>query len=273
MINLSSSDYYENIPNFARLYNYLLGDYHNLNLERHLGYKLSKTYPQICSILQVYRLFQERGVEYLINQGIDQFIDIGCGIPDPGSVHKITDSLNIPYKVVYVDNDPVVIDHCYSQLYSNQNTLEILADLNDPDQIFENSSVLDFLNLSKPVGLIFINVFEYVHNDSDLRVLLNRYKKLLPLGSFIMINHITDYRYCSGDDKQLQAIINCFKELGIKIKPRSAGFIEELFADLEIISPGIVHPSIWKPDLYDDLLVENPGDCLSLCGIGKKIRE
>ena len=145
-------------PSPSRIYDYLLGGFHNLEVDRIMVEKLLENVPDLPLMAQANRAFLRRVVGYLLSQGIDQFLDIGSGIPTVGNVHELVHKVNPEAHVVYVDIDPVAVAHSNTILVDHSNAIAIRADAREINGLLERPEVLKFIDFDRPVAVLFLAI-------------------------------------------------------------------------------------------------------------------
>jgi S-adenosyl methyltransferase len=229
----------------ARIYNVWLGGKDHYPADRKVAAEVAQCRPQVVVGAQANRSFLTRVVRYLADQrGIRQFLDIGTGLPSPDSTHEVAQAIAPQSKVVYVDNDPVVLAHARALLTSARRGAcgYIEADLRDPGTILrEAANTLDF---TRPAAVLLLAVLHSVPDASDPADIVARLVTGLAPGSFVAISHLT------GDFAPAQvasgvAAYNALVPAGIT--PRSHAQVTELFGELSLIPPAVVPISEWRP--------------------------
>ncbi|WP_031465048.1 SAM-dependent methyltransferase [Sciscionella sediminilitoris] len=231
-------------PSAARLYDYLIGGGHNFEADRALAQKFLKAQPNARTIGAMNRAFLRRAVKFLFDQGIRQFLDIGSGIPTVGNVHEVAQELDPECRVVYVDYESVAVAHSRMILEDNDRAGVVQADMNDPETILSAPETRELLDFSQPVGLLMVGVFHFVFPDKDPVNLIRRYREALAPGSWLVISHFTS----DLEPEEMAAIVEVMKGSRDPIHPRSKAEIEELFTGFDLVDPGIVATSLWRPD-------------------------
>lgn len=254
-------------PNIARIYDYLLGGYHNFEIDRLAAKRVLEITPD--AQLQGYacRAFLRRVVEFLAGQGIDQFLDIGSGIPTAGNVHQVAQKINPDARVVYVDIDPVAVAHSQAILEGNSNATAIRGDVGQPAQILDHAEVKNLLDFSRPVAVLLLLVLHAIWDDEEAYSTVRTLRDRLVPGSYIAISHGT------VDDAPPEIIEQMAKVsagTSIPTRPRPWAQIQRFFDGLELVEPGLVRPPLWRPEGPDDILLDQPKQTLSFGGVGRK---
>jgi S-adenosyl methyltransferase len=236
-------------PSVARIYDYLLGGGHNFAVDRAAGDEFMKVLPEVRDAARINRAFLRRAVMFLASQGIDQFLDIGSGIPTVGNVHEIAQQANPDARVVYVDNDPIAVTHSQLMLRGNERAVAIQADLREPSSILRHPKVLRLLDLSRPVGLLMVAVYHFVDPEESSEEILVSYRDALARGSWLVLTMLaTDV---SPDT--MAAIVDVAKRAATPLYPRTVGQIKELFGGWDLTEPGLVPTPLWRPENPDEL--------------------
>jgi O-methyltransferase involved in polyketide biosynthesis len=253
----------ETVPHSARLWNYWLGGKDNFAPDRMAGDEIAKRFPSIIDLAVADRAFLRRVVRYFVEEeGIRQILDIGTGLPTADNTHQVAQSIAPESRIVYVDNDPLVLVHARALLTSTPEgaTDYIEADLNDPESILrEAARTLDF---SKPVAVTLLGIVHFILDDEESRAVIRRLVDALPSGSFLAIAHgCHDINRAEADD-----IVSFWNEHGTpKIVYRSSTEIARYFDGLELLAPGVVPCSRWRPGPGDPDI-----DVNQYCGVARK---
>ncbi|WP_184876890.1 SAM-dependent methyltransferase [Sphaerisporangium siamense] len=237
-----------NVPHSARVYDYLLGGKDNFEADRTAAEDVIKIAPYMPTSVRANRDFMVRVTRYLAaERGVDQFIDIGTGLPTSPNLHEVAQRANPAARIIYVDNDPLVLVHARALLTSTPEgrTRYIQADLNDPDAIIGSSEVRDTFDFSRPVALCLIAVVHFIHDEDAVRSIIERLMKPLPAGSFLTLSTIA---LDSAPGDLVREAVAQYNRRGIMSKARTRAQIEEFFAGFELIEPGVVPVHRWRPD-------------------------
>jgi hypothetical protein len=230
----------------ARRYNYWLGGKDNFAADRASGDAIEAAMPTIRLMAVENRMFLGRAVRFLAEQGVDQYLDIGTGIPAPGNTHEVAQGIIPSARIVYVDNDPIVLTHARALLTSSEQgaTAYIDADVRDPEKILRDPAVRETLDWSKPVALLLVAVLHFVEDAEDPYGIVSRLVDELPAGSYLVLSHAT----FDPLDPETIAAMNAVNE-GIKprFSPRTLAEVSRFFEGLDLLEPGIVSVSDWRP--------------------------
>ncbi|TDC66256.1 SAM-dependent methyltransferase [Micromonospora sp. KC207] len=233
------------VPSVARVYDALLGGKDNFAVDRDIADKLMKLTPGGVDVGLYNRAVLGRAVRHMVSQGIDQFIDLGAGLPTVQNTHEVAQSVNPQSKVVYVDNDPMVLVHGRALLADNKNTTVITADLCEPDAVLNNRDLCALIDFDRPVGLLMVAVLHHLDDSQRPGELVARYRDAVPSGSFIFITHFID-----GGEETAEIERVMLGGLGSG-RFRSFDEVRGFFAGMELLEPGVVYNPLWRPDPND----------------------
>jgi hypothetical protein len=251
-------------PHSARVWNYWLGGKDCYAADRTLGDKVAGLVPGIVDSARADRAFLSRSVRYLGGQkGIRQYLDIGTGLPTMDNTHEVAQRVAPESRIVYVDNDPLVLSHARALLRSTPEgaTDYLDADLREPDKILDAAArTLDF---TQPVALMLLAVMHLITDDEEANQIVRRLMAALPSGSHLVLAH------ACIDAEPTRTAVQAYNDSGIPtpIKGRSQGEIATFFDGLELIEPGVVSCPDWRPD-PDPWDV--PGKVMTFCGVAAK---
>ena len=252
-------------PHSARVWNYLLGGRDNYRADRVAGDMILKTFPDIARIARLQRYFLARAVRFLAAEaGVRQFLDVGTGLPTVDNTHEVAQRLAPESRIVYVDNDPLVLVHAQALLTSSSEGAcdYIDADVRDPAMILEGAAqTLDF---SKPVALTLLGTLGQLPDSDNPPSIVAKLMDPLPSGSYLALSDGTD-----TSEALNQAIAVYNDNSASEYHLRSPDRIAQFFDGLEVLEPGVVTTSNWRPEMAD------PDDDQSsqvdaICGIGRK---
>ncbi|WP_328475385.1 SAM-dependent methyltransferase [Actinoplanes sp. NBC_00393] len=237
----------------ARRYNYWLGGKDNFAADRASGDELERLFPKVRLGALANRALLQRATRFLAAEaGIRQFLDIGTGLPTADNTHEVAQRHAPESRIVYVDNDPLVMVHARALLNSSDagRTAYIEADLNDPAAILANPVLHETLDLKQPVGLMLIAVLHFIHGHGAAKPIVRRLLDALPAGSYLVATHATsDF----GTPEQ-QALYQQLIEQGKSdVWTRTREEFTDLFDGLDLVDPGVVPASEWRPDPGADI--------------------
>ena len=229
----------------ARRYDYWLGGKDNFAADRASGDAVARAFPSIRTTAIENRRFLQRTVRFLAdNAGIRQFLDIGSGLPTNPNVHEVAQAVTPAARVVYVDNDPIVLTHARALLTSSPEgaTAYLDADLHDPEKILSDANMLETLDLSQPVGLTLVAVLHFIADDKDPYGIVRRLTDALAPGSYLVMSHGT------VDYAEPQVIADIARGRYGLMRPRSREEFARFFDGLQVLPPGIVSVAEWGTD-------------------------
>lgn len=250
------------VPSPARIYDYLLGGGHNFAVDREMADKMVALVPTVAQSMLYNRAFLRRAVLTLVEAGVRQFLDIGSGIPTAGNVHEIAQHAAPESRVVYVDIDPVAVAHSELVLQDNDRASTIRADMRDPASILEHPQTQQLLDFDAPIGLLMATVFHYVADSEGPLELMARYRDPLAPGSYLALSHVT-----ADFNPVLKAAAADLWRTVAPGYPRTRAEVAELFTGFELIHPGLVTTSEWRPHPADSRGNPGPGDMYAGVGI------
>lgn len=254
-------------PNPSRIYDYLLGGFHNFESDRQLAERFLSIFPDAALNARVNRAFLRRAVTFLAQQGIDQFLDIGSGIPTVGNVHEIVHQFNPAARVVYVDIDPVAVQHSRMLLEDNDNVTAIQGDARDSAAILTHPEARRLLDFDRPVAVLLVSVLQFLPDDADVYRTIQTLRDTIVSGSYIAMSQGT---FENAPAELVQQIEQLYAGSTTPAIFRSRGQIEACFAGLDLVEPGLVLLPLWRPETPHDLLLDQPERALLLGGIGRK---
>ncbi|MDA3625964.1 SAM-dependent methyltransferase [Saccharopolyspora sp. WRP15-2] len=236
-------------PSIARVYDAFVGGKDNFEVDRQVLRQIQEIAPEAIEVGRLCRAWLIRVVRFMAGgAGIDQFLDLGSGLPTAENTHQAAQRLNSEAKVVYVDNDPSVAAHGRALLEENDYTHFVMGDLRDPAAILSDPAVTKHLDLSRPVGLIQCNTLHHVTDEENPGQIMQSYVDALAPGSYIAISHLhnpADGSYSAELAVESEARFN---EMMGSCFYRRREEIAELFRGLEMIEPGLAYLFDWWPD-------------------------
>ncbi|HXT93273.1 MAG TPA: SAM-dependent methyltransferase [Trebonia sp.] len=235
-------------PHSARIYDYGLGGKNHFAADRAVAEQVLKNMPQAITVARENRRFLGRAVRYLVAEaGVSQFLDIGAGLPTTANVHEVAQRVDPKARIVYVDNDPLVLVHARALLKgtSEGRTGYIHADLKDPAAILADPVTKQVLDFSEPVGLILVSVLPFLTDADKPGEVLATLLDALPSGSYLAATHTT----AEHDPEGWAATERAYSAARIQGQLRdSSEFARMAFAGLKLMPPGVVLVSEWRPD-------------------------
>ncbi|MGW1991534.1 SAM-dependent methyltransferase [Embleya sp. NPDC001921] len=250
-------------PSIARVYDAVLGGKDNYPVDRAIAEASLAIVPEIGDVGRYNRAILGRGVRYMAEQGIRQFLDLGSGLPTVQNTHQVAQEHSPEARVVYVDKDPIVLAHGRALLAENDRTTVVTADLREPAEILSHPDVLALIDFDQPVGLMLVGVVHHLNDDEGPEAIVEAYKKALPPGSFLFLTH-----FCASSPDAVALEKALLTDLGSG-RFRTIEEISAYFDGLETVEPGVVFLPQWRPEEP----VEEPltvGQKLMAGGIGRK---
>ncbi|MEY9875345.1 hypothetical protein ABH931_004846 [Streptacidiphilus sp. MAP12-33] len=235
------------VAHSARMYDYWLGGKTNFAADRALGDEVERIIPTIRFMAGENRRFLGRAVRRLMREeGIDQFLDIGTGIPTEGNTHEVAQLENPDARVVYVDNDPIVLAHARALMVGSPTgrTAYVHADLREPEAILRHPALAETLDLSRPVGLMLVSVLMLLQDAEDPWARVAELRDALPAGSCLVVSHVTG----DFDEKAVSTVAEAENEGRLPLAPRGREAVARFFGDWELLEPGVVPVMAWSPD-------------------------
>ena len=236
-------------PHPARMYDYYLGGKDHYELDRVAAHEVETTFPGISMCARVNRAFMHRSTRELVRRGYRQWLDIGTGIPTRPNLHEVAQEAAAETRVVYVDNDPLVLTHARALLTSTPEgrTAYVQADVTSPEQILGSPELRTTLDLSQPVVLSLHALLHFVPDSADPHGIVRRLLAALPSGSALSLTH------CTGDfaPATWQKIVTIYRLGGIPAQVRHKDEVAGFFDGLRVLEPGIVLAHRWRPNDLD----------------------
>ncbi|MET8154174.1 SAM-dependent methyltransferase [Actinoplanes sp. NPDC049668] len=235
----------------ARLFDYLLGGKDNFAVDRAVGEAIKAAVPGVPMMVRANREWMLRVTRFLTRQaGIRQFLDIGTGIPTTPNLHQAAQGIAPHCRVVYVDNDPLVLAHARALLTSDpRGRCEYVdADLRDIDQILTSPALAGTLDLTQPVAIVLASVLMLLTDDDNPTAIVAKVRDWAPPGSYLAISHPT----ADLDPDAMAAIVDITTSSGMTFVPRSQEQVTEMFGDWDLVEPGLVPVLAWRPQAPPD---------------------
>jgi hypothetical protein len=256
------------VPNVARMYDYMLGGKDNYPADRAAAERAFAATPEIVvrgGVLQN-RKFLGRAVRYLAAElGVRQFLDIGAGLPTMNNVHEVAYAAASGTRVVYVDNDPVVIAHAHDMLNGVPNATIIHGDLRDPAGILADRALRARLDFSQPIAVLLVAVLHFITDEEDPRGIVAALMEAVPAGSYLVVSHV------SADGYPIAArAARAWDDASSGLYMRSRAEVAAMLAGYSLVDPGeLVWASQWHPDEQTPP-IDTPGGATVWCGIARK---
>lgn len=255
-------------PSAARMYDYYLGGSFNFAADRKLADEYLRDNPDMRGIAIAQRGVLRRVVHYLAELGVEQFLDLGCGIPTAGPVHEIALAANPDARIVYVDSDAVAYAHTKALIASQPQIGAIRADVRAPSTILEDPVLHGLLDLSRPVAVLMIALLHFVGDEDDPAGVVAAYRDATVPGSYFALTHATN-AYQQEMPRMASAI---YSRASHQMHFRTRDEIHELFAGYELVDPGLTDMIHWRPDpgALDDPLGGDVARYSGLAALGRR---
>jgi hypothetical protein len=232
----------------ARVYDYLIGGKNHFAADREAANKVLAANPSAVTGPRQNRAFLGRAVNYLAAEaGVRQFLDIGTGLPTTSNVHEVAQAVVPSAHIVYVDNDPLVLAHARALLTSDPEgrTAYIDADLRKPEAILSNPVTREVLDFGQPIALMLLAILHFIGDEEDPAGIVKTLVDALPPGSYVVASHFTAEHSRQGSDAGARA----YRGAGMAVQARDSDeFAEIAFSGLDLVPPGVVLVSEWRPE-------------------------
>lgn len=248
------------VPNLARIYDYYLGGKDNFAADREAAEEIIRigaaSGADVRQIARVNRAFVGRAVRHIAESGVTQFLDIGAGLPTQENVHQVAQRVTPEARVVYVDNDPVVLVHARALLTDNANTIAVRGDLTEPEAILADPAVRDHLDLDRPFAILLAAILHFFPDDEQVERMLAPLRAALPPGGHLVITHAYTEEPTIDEERMAEASNVYARSRRGLMTLRDTRRVESFFGGLELLEPGVVPAQKWR--------VDEPGDTPAL---------
>ncbi|SCF02404.1 MULTISPECIES: SAM-dependent methyltransferase [Micromonospora] len=252
-------------PSVARMYDYYLGGSHNFAADRAAARAMMEAVPEAPLMAQANRAFMRRAVQYLVDSGVRQFLDIGSGIPTVGNVHEIAQRAAPDSRVVYVDVDPVAVAHSREILQGNPGATVVQEDLRRPAAILSHPEVTKLLDLSQPVAVLIVAVLHFVPDADRPEEILRTLRETLAPGSYLVMSQATDEdRGHTGERAEAERV---YRRTDSPLSIRSRAELTALFDGFTLLEPGVVWVPQWRPESPES--AEDAAQAVFMGGVGR----
>jgi hypothetical protein len=232
-------------PSPARMYDYALGGKDNFEIDRKAVEQVATVLPDFRHLAQINRQFLRTAIDIMTAAGIRQFIDIGTGIPTSPNVHELARAVHPDARVVYVDNDPIVMAHNRALRATAEGVITVQHDARQPDAILSDPKVRQTIDFDQPVGMLFIAVLHFVRRDLAADV-MSRFRAAVPSGSHFAISTACTEGMDPAVVAKTEAV---YQNAASQIVFRTAAQVEQLFEGLQLLEPGLCDVSKWRVDV------------------------
>jgi SAM-dependent methyltransferase len=234
-------------PSPARIYDYWLGGRHNFAVDREVGRRAAAAMPTLAPAIWANRAFLRRVVTYLATErGVDQFLDLGSGVPTLGNVHEVAQAANPVARVVYVDIDPDAVAQGRRLLVGDDRTTVIQADLRKPADLLSRPQLTDVLDLSKPVAVLMIAVLHFLPDGDHPGDVIRAYRDHIVPGSYVALSHAADDEDLPAE--QARMVDEYQRSTKVPFIHRDQAELVAWLDGMELVPPGIVLTNEWHPD-------------------------
>lgn len=235
-------------PSAARVYDYYLGGFHNFEVDRQMAQQAIGMWPDLPAIMQANRAYLRRVVRYLVSAGVDQFLDLGSGIPTSANVHTVAREARPDARVVYVDADPVAVAHSHAILDGDPHTAVLQADLRDADAVLDHPDLTGLLDLDRPVAVLMFAVLHFVEETEAAAAAIARYRDRLAPGSHLAVSHATH----EGRPELSGTHQSLYRRTATPMTMRTRQDVASLFDGFDLVDPGLVWMAHWRPEPGDE---------------------
>ncbi|GGO94054.1 SAM-dependent methyltransferase [Wenjunlia tyrosinilytica] len=253
----------------ARMYDYYLGGRTNFTADREAVGRVMAVFPAALVAARANREFMHRATRFLAGSGMRQFLDIGTGIPTSPNLHEVAQRVAPECRVVYTDNDPIVLAHAQALLCSHASgrTAYAEGDVTDPEAVLSTAALRDTLDLDRPVALSLNALLHFVGDDQGAHKIVEHLKGALASGSTLAISHAT-WEFAP---EAMERVAEVYRSAGTRLHFRSREEISRFFDGWELIEPGIVPSSKWRPDDPDDAANVTDIEAACFAGVARKL--
>jgi hypothetical protein len=254
-------------PHPARMYDWYLGGKDNYPVDEEMGRQMLALDPRVPVMARVNRAFMHRATRWLAENGVRQFLDIGTGIPTEPNLHQIAQGVAPDARIVYCDNDPIVLAHAAALLRGTPEgvTEYQQADVRDPATIVEGAK--KSLDFTRPVALSLVALLHFVSDEDGAHELVGSLLSELPAGSYLMMTHAT----ADFTPDESSAAIEKLKAAGVTLALRSRTEFTRFFDGLDLVEPGVEVVHKWHPELGEPVPGQNDGVIPGYGAVGRKV--
>ncbi|MFL6120957.1 SAM-dependent methyltransferase [Actinophytocola sp.] len=235
-------------PNAARMYDYYLGGSHNFESDRALAAQVEQVAPWVKHVAGINRAWLRRVVNFLMAQGIRQYLDLGSGIPTVGNVHEIAQRQDPATRVVYVDYEAVAVHHSFELLHDNDNAAVVWADVREPGSVLEHEETRRLIDFNQPVGVLCAGLLLFIGDEYDPAGLIAGYRDACVPGSYLAISTMSQDEADPATAEQLAGLLKLYEMADERVYPRTRQTIGSWFAGTELVDPGLTLLHQWRPE-------------------------
>ncbi|MQY07725.1 SAM-dependent methyltransferase [Actinomadura macrotermitis] len=246
----------------ARIYDYSLGGKDNYAADRDAALGALMAHPAARLLPRENRKFLRRAVRCLLDAGVRQFVDVGCGLPGKGNVHQVVHGVDPAGTVAYVDHDPVAVVHYRALLHAEPNAVAVQADARDPASVLGHPELTALIDFDRPVGVLMVSLLSLIPDEDDPGGVVRAFTSVLAPGGHLVVCDFTDE---ARTDHDRAAGAELMARTGITVAFRSRERLAGYFDGLELLEPGLVPAPDWRPDRPYE-----PATGWLLAGVGRK---
>ena len=254
------------VPSVSRIYDFYLGGSHNFEVDREAARRAMEFMPGLPKIMQANRAFMRRAVRFAAGEGIDQFLDIGSGIPTFGNVHEVAGRSRPGARVVYVDHDPVAVAHSEAVLADHDDADVVAGDLLKPREILASPQVERLIDLNRPVALLLVAILHFVEDEDDPYAAVAELSDALAPGSLLVLTHAS-YEGIPLPAERAGGAVDVYKDIRNPLIMRSRDDIARFFEGYDMVEPGLVPMPRWRPEGEPE--DEDPYAFSGFAGVGR----
>jgi SAM-dependent methyltransferase len=227
------------------VYDAWLGGKDNLAVDREVAARVAQAAPVVVAGVRANRAFVRRAVAFLAEAGLDQFVDLGSGLPTGENVHEVAGRINRAAKVAYVDNDPIVLVHARALLADPSRTIVVEGDVRDPAGILANPELRGFIDFRRPVGVVAAAILHFVSDEEDPARIVAAFRDVMVPGSALVITHVVD----DGDGAkgwEVREGAEIYSDTTAPFSPRLRAQVAAWFDGFRLVPPGLVEADAWR---------------------------
>ncbi|WP_320774543.1 SAM-dependent methyltransferase [Streptomyces sp. CRN 30] len=254
------------VPSVSRIYDFYLGGSHNFEVDRQAARRAMEFMPGLPKVMQANRAFMRRAVRFAAAEGIDQFLDVGSGIPTFGNVHEVARRARPGSRVVYVDHDPVAVAHSQAVLADDADADVVAADLLKPRDILASPQVERLIDLNRPVALLLIAILHFVDDTEDPYRAVAELSRALAPGSVLVLTHAA-YEGIPLPPERAGGAVDVYKDIRNPLIMRTRDEIARFFEGYDMVEPGLVPMARWRPEGAPE--DEDPYAFSGFAGVGR----
>lgn len=231
-------------PSASRVYDHLLGGSHNFEVDRDVARQMLRRAPGAAQAAAANREFMDRAVQYLVGQGVHQFLDIGSGLPTAGNVHQVAHRYDPASRVAYVDIDPVAVMHGRQILEGDARCVMVQGDLCKPASILDDPHVRGLLDFTEPVAVLLVGVLDFVPDEADPAGVMASLREALASGGHLVVSHASWPADATLAARQAAMAYEC---AAAQLVLRTPEEVAAFFAGFDLVEPGLVTATAWRP--------------------------